>query len=70
MGLLSRTNLKGDFCIMQGNDLYLLTNGSNGCDVSDMKIEEITEAVQGYYRFSSPTFWAWKTCGESKTERR
>ena len=55
---------------MQGNDLYLLTNGSNGCDVSDMKIEEITEAVQGYYRFSSPTFWAWKTCGESKTERR
>lgn len=45
---------------MGENDLYLLTNGNNGCDISYEKIKHIADVVKGYYHFSSPMIWMWK----------
>ena len=46
--------------IQIGKDLYLLTRGKNGCDVSYNDIRVIADAVKRYYNFSAPEFWMWK----------
>lgn len=45
---------------MKRNDLYLLTDGNNGCDVPRKKIADIADAIKRHYYFSNSEFWMWK----------
>ncbi len=43
-----------------GADIYILTHGECGCDVSFDQIRNISQAVKEYYHQSSPEIWMWK----------